>query len=176
MEEDEIKEIKEKWQSAKKLLSFEKPDRFVSKQKHLINGFFHTFRLTEVDQTSIEDASLKNAINSEVTDYLIILVKNFVFALALKEKQLTGNNKIAQEQQQQHKLDSLETAIKKFCTSEFSPFAGEGLSDQIQANKVLLWHKLYRTEEKLEYLKEEDERFVRNLSRKLNSVESAVAR
>ena len=72
----------------------EKPDRFVPKQKHLINGFFHTFRLTEIDQTSIEDASLKNAINSEVTDYSIILVKNFVFALTLKEKQLTGNGKI----------------------------------------------------------------------------------
>ncbi|OBZ81246.1 hypothetical protein A0J61_10706 [Choanephora cucurbitarum] len=82
----------------------------------------------------------------------------------------------AQEQQQQHKLDSLETAIKKFCTNEVSPFAGEGLSDQIQVDKILLRHKLCRTEEELEYLNEEDERFVRKLSKKLNSVESAVAK
>ncbi|OBZ80949.1 hypothetical protein A0J61_11002 [Choanephora cucurbitarum] len=64
----------------------------------------------------------------------------------------------SQEQQQQHKIDSLETAIKKLCTNKVSPFAGEGLSDQIQADK------------------DEDERFVRNLSKKLNSVESAISR
>ena len=47
----------------------------------------------EAEVASPNDHLLK-IINSEVTDFLVILVQNFVFALALKDKQLSRSGKI----------------------------------------------------------------------------------
>lgn len=46
---------------------------------------------------SFEDeriAHLTDQINTQVTDFFVILVKNYVFALSFKERQLSGNGKI----------------------------------------------------------------------------------
>ncbi|KAI8352174.1 hypothetical protein BD560DRAFT_427174 [Blakeslea trispora] len=121
------------------LKKIEKPDKFVTKHQKKIQGFFSTFRLTEVEVASPYDHLLQKTINSEVTDFLIILVKNFVFALALKEKQLTGNGKIGSK-----KAARLILAIKNITTNakmviEFlNEHLLENCSKEEQKNIVLI--------------------------------------
>ncbi|KAI8326583.1 hypothetical protein EDC96DRAFT_592896 [Choanephora cucurbitarum] len=132
------------------------------------------------------------------TDFYITLVKTYIFALAFKERQLSGSGKIGSK-----KAGKLVLSIKQLASSAKNVIRllNEHLhancsQKEIEINKldyleaaikkffkesslalnedVLAWHKLCRVQEELQLLKDEEKRYVDNLDRKINFVELAM--
>ncbi|KAI8331824.1 hypothetical protein BD560DRAFT_448025 [Blakeslea trispora] len=142
--------------AAKKLMYYlqqiQNPDRMTKKRIERLRQETACFEVFVSRESyfkpveSFEDeciAHLTDQINAQVTNVFVILVKNYVFALSFKERQLSGNGKIDQQQQEQHRIDSLEAAVKKFPKE----------SSLALPQDVMTWHKMCRAEEELQLLK-----------------------
>ncbi|KAI8356778.1 hypothetical protein EDC96DRAFT_258294 [Choanephora cucurbitarum] len=172
--------------------------KIISKEKQKITGTFGILRFQRGDLSQDDDNELTAAINAEVTDFLIILIKKYVFALALKEKQLNGSGKIGTK-----KAVRLITAIKSITTNatiiieKLNEHLTKNCSEEDKAlysldsfataikkyskeeangmtNEILAWHQARRAREELRFLNDEDEQFVRNLEQKLKAVKIAI--
>ncbi|KAI8367118.1 hypothetical protein BD560DRAFT_148631 [Blakeslea trispora] len=176
--------------AAKKLMYYlqqiQNPDRMTKKRIERLRQEIACFEVFESRESyfkpvkSFEDeriAHLTDQINTQVTDFFVILVKNYVFALSFKERQLSGNGEIGakkatklvlalkhialnakkiisffnehllqncnQQQQEQHRIDSLKATVKKFPKE----------SSLALPQDVMTWHKMCRAEEELQLLK-----------------------
>ncbi|KAI8334934.1 hypothetical protein EDC96DRAFT_583019 [Choanephora cucurbitarum] len=167
--------------------------KIIAKEKAKLSGTFGILRLTTQSLPEVVDEDLNNAINSEVTDFLIILdhsiqmiqhpltlliqsrhkkatrlivaIKNIVSNAKMLVEKLNEHlaHNCNQEQRDKYSLDSLETAIRKYSKEEAS-----------LPERVLTWHKYCRAKEEHLFLHAEDERFVRNLECKLRSIRVAL--
>ncbi|KAI8329086.1 hypothetical protein BD560DRAFT_494339 [Blakeslea trispora] len=149
-----------------------------------------------VDVNDPEFAHLRSLVDSEVTSFLVALLKNYLLALAINKKHLSKNGKIGSKKaakliltinslkkNSKKIIDILNKHLSDTCSPEdCNKMKIDSLEIAIKkfenqdiafSDFVTIWHQLFKTKQELVLLEEEEQRLLSNLEQKLYKLERA---